>query len=149
LYICSCPGKQKWDTDMRFSTSGSYQNLTHRSLINALNFLWTSSNFQSFLNFFKFENYEFTQGLCIYKDCAMCMRPFGKLEVWFGKTCILGPLRERCRGPIRNSVALTAVTPCQSVFPGFEKGFFRPYSKTIRQKRKSSENLKRCFVAIY
>jgi len=42
------------------------------------------------------------------KDCAMCMRLFGKLEVWFGKTCILGPLRYGCWGPIRNSVALTA-----------------------------------------
>jgi len=59
----------------------------------------------------------------IYGIEGICMRLKRKFEVWFGKTCILGPLREECCEPIRNCVTLTAVTPCQSVFPNFQKGF--------------------------
>jgi len=55
------------------------------------------------------------------------MRPLRKLEVWLGKTSILGPIR--MLGTNHNSIALTAVTPCQSVLPGFGKGLFRPYLK--------------------
>jgi len=58
------------------------------------------------------------------------MKLFEKLEIWFGKTCILAPLQKGCWGPIRKSVALTDVTLCRSVFPGFEKKrFFRAYFK--------------------
>jgi len=70
------------------------------------------------------------------------------LEVWFGNSCILGLLREGCWGPIRNNVALTSVTPCQSVFPGFEKGFVCPYLKK-GQKRKRSVNFKRWFWRLF
>jgi len=58
---------------------------------------------------------------------------------WFGKTCILSPLREGRWGPIKNRVTLTAVTPCQSVFPDLKKGFLSLFSKEIRRKENAQK----------
>jgi len=78
---------------------------------------------------------------------GLCKSPLGKLNVWFGKTCVLGPLQEECWGPIIIYVALTAVPPCQSVFPGFGKVCFLPYLKKIRQKTKQSVNFRKVLLA--
>jgi len=57
----------------------------------------------------------------VYKHCAWDSSE--NWGVWLGKTCFLGPLRDGCRGPIRNIVTLTSVTSCQSMFPVSKKIF--------------------------